>query len=72
MSDHGDPSVSHSPDPEPPNTEYARLLRAINNKLGWVIAFLVLITLNTCGLADDIGDEIRGNDRPAAAEKENS
>ena len=66
MADHGEPIVTLGSTPKANETEEVRLLRAINNKLGWAIAFLVLITLNTCGLADDIGDEIRGNNRSSA------
>ena len=35
------------------------LLKKINNKLGWIIFFLVLITLNTCSLDDSVGDALR-------------
>ena len=40
------------------------LLKKINDKLGWILFALVLITFNTCDLADDIKDAAR---RPAAA-----
>jgi hypothetical protein len=43
--------------PEPgPRDE---LLKKINTKLKWIIFFLVLITLNTCELADDLKDAAR-------------
>ena len=32
------------------------LLKQINNKLGWIIAFLAIIALNTCSLASDFDD----------------
>ncbi|KPF78745.1 hypothetical protein IP78_10425 [Brevundimonas sp. AAP58] len=35
------------------------LLKKINSKLGWIIFFLVLITLNTCSLDDTVGDALR-------------
>ena len=45
------------------------LLKKINGKLGWIIFFLVLITLNTCSLDDSVGDalrEIRNDDTAEA------
>ena len=42
------------------------LLKKINTKLGWILFFLVLITLNTCELADDLKDAAR-RDRSAPA-----
>ena len=42
------------------------LLKKINDKLGWGLFLLFLITLNTCELADDLEDAVR-RDRPAAA-----
>lgn len=45
------------------------LLKKINSKLGWIIFFMVLITLNTCSLDDSVGDalrEIRNSDTAEA------
>ena len=53
---------------QPPPDERLGLLRKINTKLAWIIFFLVLITLNTCELADDLEDAVRGESRAAAVE----
>ena len=50
-----------------PEEERHELLRKINNKMGWAVFLLVLITLNTCELADDVEDAIRRDEVPAAA-----
>ena len=52
----------------PPPEERLVLLRKINTKLAWIIVFLVLITLNTCELADDLEDAVRGESRAAVVE----
>ena len=49
----------------PPADERASLLRKINTKLAWIIFFLVLITLNTCDLAEDLEDAVRRESRQA-------
>jgi hypothetical protein len=49
-----------------PEEERHELLRKINNKMGWAVFLLVLITLNTCELADDLEDAIRRDEAPAA------
>jgi hypothetical protein len=51
---------------QPPHDERVTLLRKINTKLAWIIFFLVLITLNTCELADDLKDAVRSEGRAAA------
>ena len=56
---------------EQPPDERLVLLRKINNKLAWIIFFLVLITLNTCELADDLEDAVRGDDRAASQSEGN-
>ena len=44
------------------------LMKKINGKLGWICFFLILITLNTCSLSDDIKDAVQGrDDAPATA-----
>ncbi|QQQ18499.1 hypothetical protein JIP62_14600 [Brevundimonas vitis] len=46
------------------------LLKAINDKLTWVVILLVLIMFNTCSLGDDLSDAARDIRRAAApAEK---
>ncbi|MGZ9099313.1 MAG: hypothetical protein ACXW3O_06390, partial [Brevundimonas sp.] len=42
--------------PVPPRDD---LLKKINSKLGWIVFLLVLITLNTCSLSDDLSDAAR-------------
>ena len=46
------------------------LLRKVDGKLKWIIFFLVLITLNTCSLDDNLSDAVRdmrrAQDEPAA------
>ena len=51
---------------QPPPDERLTLLRKINTKLAWIIFFLVLITFNTCELADDLEDAVRGEGHAAA------
>ena len=51
-----------------PEEERQELLRKINNKMGWALFCLVLITLNTCDLADDIEEALRDEDAPAAVQ----
>ena len=46
--------------------EKFKLLKKISDKLTWVLIFLFAITLNTCSVADDIEDAVRG-DRSAPA-----
>ena len=43
----------------PPPGPRDELLKKINTKLGWIIFFLVLITLNTCELADDLENAVQ-------------
>ena len=50
----------------PSADERVSLLRKINTKLAWIIFFLVLITLNTCELADDLEDAVRRESRQAS------
>lgn len=55
---------------DPVATDDARfvLLKKIDGKLAWICLFLILITLNTCSLADDIKDAVQGgDDAPADA-----
>jgi hypothetical protein len=44
------------------------LLKKINHKLGWIVFFLVLITLNTCSLSDDLSDAARDLRRATTSE----
>ena len=46
------------------------LLRKINTKLAWIIFLLVLLVLNTCELADDVEDAVRGRSATDAATME--
>jgi hypothetical protein len=55
-------------DTRTPEEERHELLRKINNKMGWAVFLLVLITLNTCELADDLKDAVRRDDSPPVAE----
>ena len=52
-----------------PDRHYERL-RKIDIKLAWIIALLVLLNLNTCDLADDLKDAMRGHERAAASDAE--
>jgi hypothetical protein len=53
---------------EPTVNEDARfaLMKKIDGKLAWICFFLILITLNTCSLADDIKDAVQGRGDAAA------
>ena len=44
----------------PPPGPRDELLKKINTKLAWIIFLLVLLVLNTCELADDVEDAVRG------------
>lgn len=45
------------------------LLKKINTKMGWALFFLICITLNTCSVADDIGDLAGIGEKAASVEK---
>ncbi|HEX8569445.1 MAG TPA: hypothetical protein VF699_05910 [Caulobacteraceae bacterium] len=55
---------------ETPPPSRDELLRKINTKLAWIIFLLVLLVLNTCELADDVEDAVRGERDAAAAAHE--